>query len=263
VAGGGWADLAATVPLLRIFRLIRCVRVARLLRRKGSRRFIAEVNASRALSTFLLTIFLVMVVVELAGATIFYVEQGAEGSNIASAGDAIWWGLVTITSVGYGDRYPVTGWGRIIGVLLLFAGIGLFSVLTGFIANAFIAPRGRPRLAPHPDDPRATILAVRDLLAEQDRRTEAIRWRLDELERLVSQVAGSEQPGTAAPGPGSREPAGTETGNGRIDGDPSARSRAPVGSPQAEAPASPVPDEVAAGARPQDQSRDPTSAGRG
>ena len=182
----GWADLLAVVPGLGIFRLFRVVRVTRLLRERGSDAFVADIIMGRATAVFLFTMFLVIVVVELAGTTIFLVESRDPGANIRSASDAIWWGLVTITTVGYGDRYPVTGEGRIIGVLLLFAGIGLFSVLTGFIANAFLAPRRRPLVRLPDDDPRAAIVAVRELLAEQEERNEEIRRRLDQLERQVS-----------------------------------------------------------------------------
>jgi len=182
----GWADLVAAVPGLGVFRIFRVVRVVRLLRAEGRDDFIAELVTQRATATFLFTIFLVLVVVELAGTTIFWVESRDPTANIKTASDAIWWGLVTITTVGYGDRYPVTGGGRVIGVLLLFAGIGLFSVLTGFIANAFLTPRRRPLMRRQSDDPRFAIEAVRELLAEQEQRNEEIRRRLDELERAVT-----------------------------------------------------------------------------
>jgi hypothetical protein len=68
-------------------------------------------------------------------------EDDAEGSNIHTASDAIWWCYVTITTVGYGDRYPVTNLGRSIGVIVLTIGVGLFGVLTGFLANLFLAPK--------------------------------------------------------------------------------------------------------------------------
>ena len=113
------------------------------------------------------------------------------GASRKSAGDAIWWGLVTITTVGYGDRYPVTPEGRVIGTFLLLSGIGLFSVLTGFIANVFLAPPSKPRVAPPQDDPRAAIVAVRALMAEQEERAVAIRHHLDELERQVKAVVAS------------------------------------------------------------------------
>lgn len=183
--GWGWADLLAIIPMFRAFRVFRIVRVATLLREYGPRRFLADLLEARASATFLLTIFLVILVLEVAGASIYYAEQGDASANIGSAGDAIWWGLVTITTVGYGDRFPVTQEGRVIGAFLLLAGIGLFSVLTGFIANIFLAPPAKPRLAPPSDDPRAAIVAVRALLVEQEERSEAIRRHLDELEQHV------------------------------------------------------------------------------
>ncbi len=181
----GWADLLAVIPMFRIFRIFRIIRVARLLSVYGPRRFLADLVEARASATFLLTIFLVILVLEVAGASIYYAEQGDTQANIGSAGDAIWWGLVTITTVGYGDRFPVTPEGRVIGVFLLMSGIGLFSVLTGFISNLFLAPPAKPRAVPSSDDPRAAIVAVRALLAEQEERAEAIRRHLDELERQV------------------------------------------------------------------------------
>ncbi|HEX6474164.1 MAG TPA: ion transporter [Candidatus Limnocylindria bacterium] len=187
--GWGWADLLAVIPMFRIFRVFRIIRVVRLLTVYGPRRFLADLVEARAAATFLLTIFLVILVLEVAGASIYYVEVSDAAANIKSAGDAIWWGLVTITTVGYGDRYPVTPEGRIIGTFLLMSGIGLFSVLTGFIANVFLAPPAKPRVAPPPEDPRAMIAAVRALLTEQEERVAAIRHHLDELEQHVRPAA--------------------------------------------------------------------------
>lgn len=182
--GWGWADLLSCVPLLRVFRVFRVVRVIRLLRHYGRARFVADLIEARASATFLLTIFLVVVVLEVTGASVYYAEAPDPNANITTAGDAIWWGLVTITTVGYGDQYPVTEAGRVIGTFLLFAGVALFSVLTGFIANAFLAPPAKPRLEPR-DRATSEIAAVRTLLAEQDERAATIRAHLDELEKRI------------------------------------------------------------------------------
>ncbi|MFO1539046.1 MAG: ion transporter [Chloroflexota bacterium] len=134
----GWADLLAILPLFRILRVFRLVRVARKLRAHGADRFVGELRTNRSASAFGLTVALVILVVEVAGAAIVAVEQRSPDANIRTGIDAVWWAYVTITTVGYGDRYPVTTEGRLLGVLLLVAGIALFSVLTAYIAQKLI-----------------------------------------------------------------------------------------------------------------------------
>ncbi len=191
----GWIDMIAVLPVVRVLRLVRVVQVSRWMRRRGAADVVSELDRNRAGATFLFTIFLVFLVVEVAGATVLIAESGAPNAIITTAQDAIWWGLVTITTVGYGDMVPVTGMGRIIGIFLLFAGIALFSVLTGFIANFFIAPhRNRLRRGAR-DETSATLLSMHQLLAEQDERSQLMHQRLDELERRL--IKDRESDGTA------------------------------------------------------------------
>ncbi|MFZ0667431.1 MAG: ion channel, partial [Acidimicrobiales bacterium] len=65
-------------------------------------------------------------------------EEDAKGSNIHDYPDALWWAIVTVTTVGYGDRYPVTEGGRIVAVVLMLVGIGLIGTLTATVASLFI-----------------------------------------------------------------------------------------------------------------------------
>ena len=62
------------------------------------------------------------------------------GGNIKTAAEALWWAFTTITTVAYGDYFPVTPEGRIVGALLMTAGVGLFGILSGFVASWFLAP---------------------------------------------------------------------------------------------------------------------------
>ncbi len=118
---------------------------------------------------------------------ILFAEAGRPDANITTASDAIWWAYVTITTVGYGDHFPVTFSGRPVGMLLLTAGVGLFGVLTGFLANAFLAPRKKKQAEydPDSDDPKVKIAQIRELPAEHEKRSADLRSKLEEIEELL------------------------------------------------------------------------------
>ena len=67
------------------------------------------------------------------------VEPPVDGSNIKTGGDAFWWAFVTITTVGYGDQFPVTPTGRFVGMVTMAVGIGIFGVLTSYLSSIFLA----------------------------------------------------------------------------------------------------------------------------
>ncbi|HEX2748374.1 MAG TPA: potassium channel family protein, partial [Verrucomicrobiales bacterium] len=64
-------------------------------------------------------------------------------SNIKTPFDAVWWAFSTITTVGYGDRFPVTMEGKLVAIVLMIAGVSLFGVLTGLLAKLFLEPAAR------------------------------------------------------------------------------------------------------------------------
>lgn len=139
----GWADLLASLPfaqfkILRIFRLLRVYRIAK---RYGVRKVIRKFLSTRGGSALLTIFLLIILLLEFAGIAILYVEGKSPDANIKTPSDAIWWIIVTVTTVGYGDRFPVTNPGRIIGVIVMAVGIGLVGTLTGFLANAFLSPQ--------------------------------------------------------------------------------------------------------------------------
>ena len=67
-------------------------------------------------------------------------ESRSPDANIQTGGDAIWWGIVTITTVGYGDFYPVTLLGRLTGIFVMFAGIGIIGALASILASLLVSP---------------------------------------------------------------------------------------------------------------------------
>ena len=149
-----------------------------------------ELRYNRAGSALYLTVFLVLMLLELGGIAIVYAEADAVGANITSAADAIWWGFVTITTVGYGDLYPVTTSGRIIGMLVMTAGVALFGVITGYLANAFLATDDSDkseRVDIEIDN--GEIAAIKKLLEGQDDANSRILARLDRIEQLLHKDA--------------------------------------------------------------------------
>ena len=85
------------------------------------------------MSVFLITLLLII----FSSISILCVEK-SPASNIKTASDALWWSMETITTVGYGDKYPVTDLGRVIGTILMVSGVGLFGIYTAYIASLFV-----------------------------------------------------------------------------------------------------------------------------
>src|SRR4029078_10827546 len=98
------------------FRIVRAVRV---LRRLGGPQVVRDLRGQLESGTLYLIVFLGILTLEVIALLELYFEQDAEGANIRSGGDALWWGYVTATTVGYGDRFPVTMGGRIVRTLML------------------------------------------------------------------------------------------------------------------------------------------------
>jgi voltage-gated potassium channel len=112
-----------------------------MIRQYGAQNLVREFVGHRGGSALLTLFFFIILVMEFGAMGMLTVEKRSPNANIKNASDALWYMYVTITTVGYGDRYPVTNAGRLIGVVVLTLGVGLFGTLTGFLANAFLAPQ--------------------------------------------------------------------------------------------------------------------------
>ena len=130
-------------PIFRIFRLIRVVRLIGYLRQIGLKQIVVNLKQQVAASSLWGVVALTIPTIIVSGWWIFKMEEEfcvAENNlaNICSLGDGIWWSFVTVTTVGYGDRFPVSNGGRILAGLLMTIGVGLFGVLTSYLATIFI-----------------------------------------------------------------------------------------------------------------------------
>jgi voltage-gated potassium channel len=157
VSRRGWLDLIGSIPsfgflqvtaLFRLARLSRLARITRLLRGQAGKDLVIDVLKNRSQYATFITILLAGMVLSIASILILQEESRAPGANITTGGDAIWWGVVTITTVGYGDYYPITSLGRMTAVFVMFAGIGIIGALASILASLLVAPSTSAESAP-------------------------------------------------------------------------------------------------------------------
>ena len=178
----GWADLLASLPFpqFKILRVFRLFRVARLLRRLGAGNIGRGLIRDRAGSALMSLLLIGVLVLEFGSLAMLALEQKAPGANITTASDALWYVIVTMATVGYGDQYPVTTGGREMGTLVIIIGVGIFGTLTGYLANLFLAPRGEEPKAGVFDsqDPQLQLHQLKALVEQQ-------RVAVEQLERAI------------------------------------------------------------------------------
>jgi voltage-gated potassium channel len=185
----GWLDFLGSVPLvlpLRIARVARLIRAWRTLRLRRLSQVGEDLDQNRAESAALITVLLAIVVLTTATVAVLEFESEVPQANIRSAGDAFWWAIVTLATVGYGDYYPVTVSGRIAAVALMTVGVGIFGVLASYLANLFLPPT--------PDDEADPDLAeIKAELAALNRRLDAMQSMLGEEAPAPPEEPGAER----------------------------------------------------------------------
>jgi voltage-gated potassium channel len=158
------------VDTLRWGRAARIVRILRVLRGVRSAKVLsAFILQKRTQSTFLAAGLLSIILIVISSIFILQFESSSD-ANINTPEDAIWWSVVTLTTVGYGDRYPVSTLGRILASLMMISGVGLFGIMSGFVASWFVHPRHQLQQA----DMRTLLEEVRHLRGLVESKTIAI-----------------------------------------------------------------------------------------
>ena len=187
-------------PFSGIFRLIWYRVVTIRLRRSDFVKMEQVVVYKRAQSVLLVGFLAAIVILEASSIAIIEMESNSANANILTANDAIWWALVTMATVGYGDFYPVTTGGRFVAFFVMVVGVGIFSVMTSYLSHAFLRPRREKDelvhlgIQPSPGDAHGSIEALKALLDQQEAsHTESmaeIREKLDSLEEELMRTRG-------------------------------------------------------------------------
>ena len=143
----GWLDLLGSIPsfgifklggLLRLARLSRFARITRLLRGENKKTLVKDILENRSRYALFITILLTLIVLTVASVLVLQFESQSPDAKITTGGDALWYAIVTITTVGYGDYYPVTAAGRITAMFIMFMGVGIIGALASILASLLV-----------------------------------------------------------------------------------------------------------------------------
>jgi voltage-gated potassium channel len=179
--GRGWLDLLGSIPsfgffkytaLLRLARLSRVARITRLLRGKSKRDLVKDVLDNRGRYAVFVTLLAAMIVLAASSVLVLQFESKSADSNIKTGGQALWWAVVTITTVGYGDYYPVTPGGRLTATVVMFSGVGIIGSLASILASVLVPTPKAPDVS---SDGQAALTDIQRSLTEIHRELAAIQ----------------------------------------------------------------------------------------
>ena len=191
----GYFDLLGSIPsfgfsqytaLLRLFRLSRLARLRRFMHPENRALLKNEILNNRGRYALLLTVIMIGLVLSTASIFVLFFESKNPDANITTGGDALWWAVVTITTVGYGDKYPITTGGRLTAVLVMFTGVGVIGALASILASILIPPAKPAEKPEEPQSmenpPAASSPAVEQELAAVKTELAALRQLLEKRE---------------------------------------------------------------------------------
>ena len=156
-------DLLAILPMylpllgldmrfVRVVRLLRFFRLAKLFRYSRALRLLARVLMGHK-EELLSTLFVLLILLLFSSCLMYFAEHEVQPENFSSIPAAMWWGVITLTTVGYGDYFPVTGPGKLIAAVIAVLGIGMFALPAGILGAGFVEALQdggpTPRRCPH------------------------------------------------------------------------------------------------------------------
>ncbi|SDL37234.1 voltage-gated potassium channel [Modicisalibacter muralis] len=192
----GWIDLLASIPagvlvgarafrVIQVIRLLRAIKSMEMIWRLLFRNRAEGIFASAATATVLLVAF--------GAITMLLVESPNPDSPINTAEEALWWAIVTITTVGYGDYYPVTTLGRVVAVLLMIGGVGLFGSFAAYVGSLFVVDEGEQESRQHKAD-REMLRHLNGQVAALGDEIRALRAELTEQRTRETESGGGGHP---------------------------------------------------------------------
>lgn len=144
--------ISLDLRFLRVLRLIRIFRMFKLTRYSESLKMFGRVLKAKK-EELLITGFMILILLIVSSSLMYFVESEVQPQTFSSIPNAMWWGVATLTTVGYGDVYPITPAGKFLGAIIALLGIGMFALPAGLLASGFVEEiqkkRSKPIICPH------------------------------------------------------------------------------------------------------------------
>ena len=149
--------LGVDLRVIRLLRVLRILRVAKLARYSSALQLIGRVTCTRKEELFVTTIFMLILLI-IASTLMYYAESDIQPQHFGDIPSTMWWAVVTLTTVGYGDVYPITGLGKLIAALIAILGIGMVALPAGILGSGFVEEmqtrKGNVARCPHCGKPK-------------------------------------------------------------------------------------------------------------
>jgi len=176
-----WIDFVASIPLiepLRYGRIIQILRVIRLIR--SGKQIWRQLMKNRKEATFASILFLLVMLLTVGSGLIIAAEANSPEANITTTGDALWWAFVTVSTVGYGDYYPVTTAGKLVAIVVIMCGVGIFGMISGLMTSIITTPdQSREK---------KQVQQTNKILEEMVTQQKLLLNKVDQLEKQIEQL---------------------------------------------------------------------------
>lgn len=142
------AIFVVDLRFIRILRLFRILRILKTARYSESIRNIARVITGKK-EELVMSIFILLIVLIVSSSLMYFVENDAQPEVFSSIPASMWWGIVTLTTIGYGDMYPITPLGKFLGGAIAVVGIGMIALPAAVIVSGYFEQKEKARKCPH------------------------------------------------------------------------------------------------------------------
>ncbi|MBY6198605.1 potassium channel family protein [Vibrio hangzhouensis] len=176
-----WIDFLASIPMIEPLRFARVFHIFRvILVIRSGEALLKQLTKNKHETTIASILLLLVLLITVGAGMMLWAESGDPDANIHQIGDAVWWAFVTVSTVGYGDHYPVTTMGKVLAGAIIICGVGLFGMTSGLITSLLSSPSSMDeRRSKHKEVMLQKLLNQQEIILHK---LEKLEDRLDSME---------------------------------------------------------------------------------